>query len=199
MSQERSVRYVDATVRDLSSPPWGSAMSTEDLAGVAGGVAESGAAVIEAVDADCARGALELRGESPWDRLRAVVREVGDVPVGIVASGRSLWGRTWLAPDLVRRFVLGAAESGVSRLRVFDPLNNAETLEPAATAAVEAGIRFVPTLILGPSPDPADPRWLQESRALAGLPGASALCISDKAGHFGRPRRISSASPSRTR
>src|SRR3954465_3562849 len=120
------VGYVDATLRDLAPFPWGTAVGTDDLAVAASALSEVGARVLEVLDARCARAALEARSESPWDRLRAILREAGGTPVGVVVGARNLWGDAPLAPDLVRRFVLCAADSGVSRIRATDPLNDPE-------------------------------------------------------------------------
>ena len=177
------VGYVDATLRDLAPFPWGTAVGTDDLAAAAAALSEVGARVLEALDARCARAALEARSESPWDRLRAVLREAGSTPVGVVVGAHNLWGDRQLAPDVVRRFVLCAADSGVARIRATDPLNDPAAHEPLARACQEAGVEFVPTLIIGPAPEAADPRWIAEARELAALPGAAALCLSDGAGH----------------
>ncbi len=178
------VGYVDATLRDLAPFPWGTAVGTDDLAAAAAALSEVGARVLEALDARCARAALEARSESPWDRLRAVLREAGTTPVGVVVGARNLWGDRPLAPDLVRRFVLCAVDSGASRVRATDPLNDAEALLPVARACEEAAAEFVPTLIVGPTPVMDDSRWLSEAVALAELPGAATLCLSDGAGHI---------------
>ena len=69
-------------------------------------------------------------------------------------------------------------------MRVFDALNDAARQAPAAEAAAESGIDFVPTLMVGPVPESSDPRWLDEARELAALPGTSGICVSDKAGHL---------------
>jgi oxaloacetate decarboxylase alpha subunit len=181
---EEPVDWTDTTLRDLAAAPWGGAIATDEVAAVAAALADTGAAVLEALDPESAHEALEVRGESPWDRLRAVVREAGRVPVGIAVSGRALLGDRPLAPDLVRRFVLCAAESGAARIRAFDAMNDPEGLAPVAVAAEEAGIAFVPTLMAGPVPGPADERWREEARALAALPGVRAVCVADKAGHL---------------
>ncbi|MEQ9337470.1 MAG: hypothetical protein RJQ03_09795, partial [Miltoncostaeaceae bacterium] len=178
-----TVGYVDATLRDLAPAPWGTAVGADDLAAVAAALGTVGARVLEAMDARCAQVAIEARAESPWDRLRAVLREAGKTPVGIVAGGRTLWGERPLAADVVRRFVLTAHDSGVGRIRGTDPLNDPDALLALAQACVEAGVPFVPTLILGPYPPSVDTRWAEEARALAALPGAVALCVSDGAGH----------------
>ena len=179
-----AVGYVNATLRDLAPFPWGTAVGTDDLAAAAAALSEVGARVLEALDARCARAALEARSESPWDRLRAVLREAQRTPVGVVVGARNLWGDAPLAPDLVRRFVLCAVDSGVSRIRATDPLNDPEALGPVARACEEAGAEFVPTLIIGPAPEISDARWIEEALAFAALPGARTLCVSDGAGHI---------------
>lgn len=179
-----AVGYVDATLRDLAPFPWGTAVGTDDLAAAASVLSQVGARVLEVLDARCARAALEARSESPWDRLRAVLREAGATPVGAVAGARNLWGDHPLAPDVVRRFVLCAVDSGVARVRATDPLNDPDAMEPMARACEEAGAEFVPTLIVAPAPPSADPAWVQEARLLAALPGARSICLSDGAGHL---------------
>jgi len=178
------VGYIDTTLRDLATYPWGSSIDANDLAVAAGALAQVGAQAIEVMDPRCARAALELRTESPWDRIRAVVRHASRTPVGIVVHGTMLWHDRPVAPDVVRHFVLAAAEAGVGRLRALDPLNDAAALEAIAAAAREARVGFVPTLVAGPAPPVDDPRWEREARALAGLAGASALCVSDGGGHL---------------
>ncbi len=178
-----AVGYVDATLRDLAPFPWGTAVGTDDLAAAAAALSEVGARVLEALDARCARAALEARSESPWDRLRAVLREAGGTPVGVVVGARNLWGDRPLAADVVRRFVLCAVDSGASRVRATDPLNDPEALLAVAVACEEASAEFVPTLILGPSPGVGDELWIAEAVALAALPGAASICVSDGAGH----------------
>jgi oxaloacetate decarboxylase alpha subunit len=179
-----AVGYVDATLRDLAPFPWGTAVGTDDLAAAASALSEVGARVLEALDARCARAALEARSESPWDRLRAMLREAGGTPVGVVVGARNLWGDHQLGADVVRRFVLCAVDSGASRVRATDPLNDPEAMEAVARACEEAAAEFVPTLIVGPAPAADDARWVEEGRLLAGLPGASGICLSDGAGHL---------------
>ena len=184
MSEASTVGYADTTLRDLAAPPWGAAIGVEELAAVAAVLADTGATVLEALDPESAHVALEYRAESPWDRLRAIVRQAGATPVGVAIAGWTLLGDRPVSADLVRRFVLCAAESGAGRVRVFDALNDAARQAPAAEAAAESGIGFVPTLMVGPVPESSDPRWLDEARELAALPGAGGICVSDKAGHL---------------
>jgi oxaloacetate decarboxylase (Na+ extruding) subunit alpha len=176
--------YVDTTLRDLAAPPWAASVGTEDLAQAAAAIAAAGAALIEAIDPASGRGGLEMRAESPWDRLRAVVAAAAGTPVGIAIGARTLLGERRVANELVRRFLLCACESGASRVRALDPLNDAEALGVVAEASLEAGAIFVPTLVVGPWPAPEDPRWREEAAAMGALPGAAAICVADEAGHL---------------
>ena len=184
MSSTGSVEWIDTTLREVAAPPIGPGVATEQLALAAASLAACGASCLEVLDPIAALRALERWGESPWDRLRAVVRMVGRTPVGIYIAGRTLFGDRPVGDDLVRSLVLSAAASGVTRLRAFDPLNHAEALLPAANAAKEAGMTFIPVLHVGPSPDPTDPMWTNEAKALAALPGVSRICVADGGGHL---------------
>lgn len=189
-----SVGYVDTTLRDLAAHPWAGSISTEDIAGVAAQLANCGAVALEVLDSFSARGALEGRSESPWDRLRVTVNAAKSVPVGIVVAARTLFGDRPVGVDLARRLVQGACESGARRVRVVDPLNDADALLPLADAAVAGGAELVPTLVLGPAPVFTDQRWLDEAREIAQLPGASSICLVDRAGHL-RPAELAQLVP----
>ncbi len=188
------VGYVDTTLRDMAAHPWAGSISTEEIAAVAAQLANSGAVALEALDSFSARGALEGRTESPWDRLRVAVRAAKSVPVGIVVAARTLFGDQPVSADLARSLVTGACESGARRIRVIDPLNDADALLPLAEAAVAGGAELVPTLVLGPSPVYTDERWLDEARAIAQLPGAKSICLVDRAGHL-RPAELAQLVP----
>jgi oxaloacetate decarboxylase alpha subunit len=183
------VAYIDTTLRDLATYPWGSSIDADALAVAAQALSAVGAAALEAVDPRCARAGIELRTESPWDRLRSVVRHAGPTPVGVVIHGRMLWHDRPVADDVVRRFVMCAVESGARRVRALDPLNDPANLAAAAEACVQAGVEFVPTIVASPTPAPDDARWREEARALAALPGARSICLSDGGGHLG-PRAV---------
>ena len=194
MSATGPVGYVDTTLRDLAAHPWAGAISTEEIAAVAAQLAGAGAVALEALDSFSARGALEGRAESPWDRLRVAVHAAKSVPVGVVVAARTLFGDRPVGPDLARRLVQSACESGARRVRVIDPLNDADALRPVAEAAVAGGAELVPTLVLGPAPGPTDNRWLEEAKAIADLPDASAICLVDRAGHL-RPAELAEFVP----
>lgn len=181
---ETAIGLVDVTLRDLGTPPWGSRIAPDDLGAAAAALAPVGARVIEAMDPAAARACMDGRTESPLDRLRVVARQAGGARLGIVLTGRALLGDVPVGPGVAERLVASAAVSGANRVRAYDPLNDPEMLLGVAKGAADAGIGFVPTLVLGPVPDAADARWVDEALALAELPGAGSLCISDLGGNL---------------
>ncbi len=178
------IGLVDVTLRDLCTPPWGARIAPDDLGAAAAALAPIGARVIEVLDPPSARAGMDGRTESPLDRLRVVARQAGGANLGIVVTGRTLLGEVRLGDGVAARLITSAAASGASRVRAYDTLNDADALRVVAEAAREAGVGFVPTLVLGPVPDGADPRWVEEALALAQLPGATSLCISDLGGNL---------------
>ncbi len=175
----KGIGLVDVTLSDLGTPPWGSRIAPDELGSAAAALAPEGARVLEAMDPSAARACMDGRTESPLDRLRVVARFAGSTPVGLVLASHTLLGDVAVGPGVARRLVQSAAMSGVSRVRAFDALNDPESLRAIAEGAGEAGVAFVPTLLLGPWPEASDPRWVEEAIALTSLPGAVALCVSD--------------------
>lgn len=181
---ETAIGLVDVTLRDLGTPPWGARIAPDDLGVAAAALAPVGARVIEAMDPSAARACMDGRTESPLDRLRVVARHAAGARLGLVVTGRTLLGDTPVGAGVAERLVASAAVSGASRVRAYDPLNDPDALRGVAEGARAAGVDFVPTLMLGPVPEAADARWVDEALALAQLPGATSLCLSDLGGNL---------------
>jgi oxaloacetate decarboxylase (Na+ extruding) subunit alpha len=181
---ETAIGLVDVTLRDLGTPPWGSRIAPDDLGAAAAALAPVGARVIEAMDPAAARACMDGRTESPLDRLRVVARYAGGARLGIVVTGRTLLGDVPVGAGVAERLVASAVVSGAARVRAYDPLNDPAMLHGVAEGARQSGVDFVPTLVLGPVPGSGDGQWVDEALALAALPGATSLCISDLGGNL---------------
>jgi oxaloacetate decarboxylase alpha subunit len=94
--------------------------------------------------------------------------------------GRFLVGSRPVSEDLVRRFILCAAESGIDIFRLHDPLNDVANLESAAAAVREAGGRLYAGLAFS-GYMPNLPRVVEKARRLAEL-GTDHLLLHDPAG-----------------
>ena len=71
--------------------------------------------------------------------MRALKSRCSRTPLQMAVRGRFLVGAQPLSDDLVRRFILVAAESGIDIFRLHDPLNDVENIASAAAAVREAG------------------------------------------------------------
>src|SRR5262249_2248866 len=123
--------------------------------------------------------------ESPWERIRGLKARV-KTPLALAIRGRFLVGPRPVLDELVRRFVLSAAASGIDVFRLNDPLNDVDNLRVAADAIHEAGCEFDCGLVYGSQQHAA---LLSAAARLPGL-GAAGLVLHDAAGLL-QPHRAS--------
>jgi oxaloacetate decarboxylase alpha subunit len=117
--------------------------------------------------------------ESPWERIRAI-RGRTRTPLAMALRGTFLVGGRPATDDLVRRFVLCAAESGIDIFRMHDPLNDVDDLAVAAAAVREAGARLYAGLVYSDGPEGHE-YLLQHARRLSDM-GADRIALHDPAG-----------------
>ena len=85
-----------------------------------------------------------------------------------------------VSDDLIRRFILSAAESGIDIFRLHDPMNDVENLAPAAAAVREAGGRLYAGLAFSGKMSNLE-RVVEKARRLAEI-GADHVLLHDPAG-----------------
>ncbi len=173
-------RLVDTTIRLLSQQPLVGAISTAQVLEVASILDRAGFASLEVTGGGCFDAAVQRGSESPWERVRALRMRCTQTPLQMAVRGRFLVGSRPLSDDLVRRFILCAAESGIEIFRLHDPLNDVENLESAAAAVREAGGRLYAGLAFS-GYMPNLPRVVDKARRLAEM-GADHLLLHDPAG-----------------
>ena len=101
-------------------------------------------------------------------------------PLAMALRGTFLVGGRPAADDLVRRFVLCAAESGIDIFRMHDPLNDIDDLAVPAAAVREAGARLYAGLVYSDGPEGHD-YLLEHARRLSDM-GADRILLHDPAG-----------------
>lgn len=173
-------RVVDTTLRLLAQEPLAGRIGTGTQLEAAELLDQAGYHVLEVSGGGCFRSAVARGVESPWERIRAIKQRVTRTPLGMALRGRFLVGTQPVEEDLVRRFVLCAAESGIGVFRIHDPLNDPEDLVGAANAVREAGGRLHLGLVYDDDPE-GEQRLLERAPALREL-GADRVLILDPAG-----------------
>jgi len=173
-------RMVDTTIRLLSQQPLAGSASTATVLEAAEILDGAGFATLEVSGGGCFDAAVRRGVESPWDRIRALKARCPRTPLQIAVRGRFLVGSKPVSDDLVRRFILSAAESGIDVFRLHDPLNDVENLAPAAAAVREAGGRLYAGLAFSGQMGNLE-RVVEKARRLSEL-GAERVLLHDSAG-----------------
>jgi oxaloacetate decarboxylase alpha subunit len=176
---------VDTTIRVLSQEPLAGTIPTAELLRLAEILDRARFASLEVSGGGVFDACVQRGVESPWERIRGLKARV-KTPLALAIRGRFLVGPRPVPDELVRRFVLSAAASGIDVFRLNDPLNDVDNLRVAAGAIREAGCEFDCGLVYGS----------QQHRALlsaaAKLPelGAARVVLHDAAGLL-QPHRAS--------
>jgi oxaloacetate decarboxylase (Na+ extruding) subunit alpha len=173
-------RIVDTTIRLLSQQPLTGTISTARVLEVAEILDGAGFAALEVSGGGCFDAAVRRGVESPWERIRGLRARCSRTPLQIALRGRFLVGPRPVSDDLIRRFILSAAESGIDIFRLHDPMNDVENLAPAAAAVREAGGRLYAGLAFSGKMSNLE-RVVEKARRLAEI-GADHVLLHDPAG-----------------
>ncbi|MDQ3875891.1 MAG: acetyl-CoA carboxylase biotin carboxyl carrier protein [Actinomycetota bacterium] len=139
---------VDTTIRLLSQEPLAGRVPTAELLRLAEILDGAGFAYLEVSGGGVFDGAVRRGVESPWERIRALKARTR-TPLGLALRGRFLVGSRPIPSELIRRFVVSAADSGIDVFRLHDPLNDVSNLAEAGEAIVAAGREFDAGLVYG--------------------------------------------------
>ncbi|CAB4694458.1 MAG: acetyl-CoA carboxylase biotin carboxyl carrier protein [Actinobacteria bacterium] len=141
-------KLVDTSIRVISQEPLAGAIPTASVLRLAEVLDRAGFAYLEVSGGGTFDAAVRRGVESPWERIRALKART-KTPLALAIRGRFLVGNRPLPDELVRRFVLCAAQSGITVFRLHDPLNDVENLRVAAAAVHEAGGELEAGLLYG--------------------------------------------------
>ncbi|WP_163802729.1 pyruvate carboxylase [Mycolicibacterium anyangense] len=132
--------------------------------------------------------ALRFLKEDPWERLIALREAVPNICLQMLLRGRNTVGYTPYPETVTHAFVDEAARSGVDIFRIFDALNNVESMRPAIEAVRDTGtaVAEVAMSYTGDLSDPAETLytldyWLRLAEQIVQA-GAHVLAIKDMAG-----------------
>src|SRR5436305_207881 len=135
-------------IRVLSQEPLAGAIPSAELLRLAESLDRARFASLEVSGGGVFDACVRRGVESPWERIRGIKARV-KTPLALAVRGRFLVGPRPVSDELVRRFVLSAAASGIDIFRLNDPLNDVDNLRVAAEAIREAGCEFDCGLIYG--------------------------------------------------
>nr|MDT0523918.1 pyruvate carboxylase [Streptomyces sp. DSM 41633] len=136
-----SVAVTDTTFRDAHQSLLATRVRSSGLLAVAPYVARM---MPQLLSIECWGGAtydvaLRFLKEDPWERLAALREAVPNICLQMLLRGRNTVGYTPYPELVTSAFVDEATRTGIDIFRIFDALNNVESMRPAIDAVRETG------------------------------------------------------------
>lgn len=207
MRESRSVGLTDTTFRDAHQSLLATRLRTTGLLMVAPYIARM---TPQLLSIECWGGAtydvaLRFLKEDPWERLAALREALPNICLQMLLRGRNTVGYTPYPETVTKAFVEEATATGIDIYRIFDALNNVESMRPAIDAVRETGtsIAEVAMSYTGDLADPAEnlytlDYYLKLAEQIVDA-GAHVLAIKDMAGLLRAPAAATLVSALRSR
>ena len=199
LRESKAVGVTDTTFRDAHQSLLATRIRTTGLLMVAPYIARM---TPQLLSIECWGGAtydvaLRFLKEDPWERLAALREAVPNICLQMLLRGRNTVGYTPYPEIVTSAFVEEATATGIDIYRIFDALNNVDSMRPAIDAVRETGtaIAEVAMSYTGDLSDPDEnlytlDYYLKLAEQIVDA-GAHVLAIKDMAGLL-RPQAASS-------
>jgi len=175
------IQITDVILRDAHQSLIATRMRTEDMLPVCDKLDRAGYWSLECWGGATYDACIRFLKEDPWERLRKLREALPNTRTQMLLRGQNLLGYRHYADDVVRAFVLKAAENGMDVFRIFDALNDIRNMRTAIEATKEAGKHAQGTICYTVSPVHTIEGFAALARGLADM-GCDSLCIKDMAG-----------------
>jgi oxaloacetate decarboxylase alpha subunit len=175
------IQITDVILRDAHQSLIATRMRTEDMLPVCEKLDRAGYWSLECWGGATYDACIRFLKEDPWERLRRLREALPNTRTQMLLRGQNLLGYRHYADDVVRAFVLKAAENGMDVFRIFDALNDIRNMRTAIEATKEAGKHAQGTICYTVSPVHTIEGFVELARGLADM-GCDSLCIKDMAG-----------------
>ncbi|MGQ9409281.1 pyruvate carboxylase [Mycolicibacterium gilvum] len=160
MRESKAVGVTDTTFRDAHQSLLATRIRTSGMLLVAPYVARM---TPQLLSIECWGGAtydvaLRFLKEDPWERLAALREAVPNICLQMLLRGRNTVGYTPYPESVTHAFVQEATATGIDIYRIFDALNNVDSMRPAIDAVRETGtaVAEVAMSYTGDLSDPAE-------------------------------------------
>jgi pyruvate carboxylase len=190
LRESKSVGVTDTTFRDAHQSLLATRIRTNGLLMVAPYIARM---TPQLLSIECWGGAtydvaLRFLKEDPWERLAALREAVPNICLQMLLRGRNTVGYTPYPESVTHAFVQEATATGIDIYRIFDALNNVDSMRPAIDAVRETGTA-VAEVAMSYTGDLSDPNenlytldyYLKLAEQIVDA-GAHVLAIKDMAG-----------------
>ncbi|MFV8050692.1 pyruvate carboxylase [Mycobacterium sp. 48b] len=195
LRDSKAIGVTDTTFRDAHQSLLATRLRTSGLIRVAPYIARM---MPQLLSVECWGGAtydvaLRFLKQDPWERLAALREALPNICLQMLLRGRNTVGYTPYPETVTRAFVDEAAATGIDIFRIFDALNNVDSMRPAIDAVRDTGttIAEVAMSYTGDLSDPGErlytlAYYLRLAEEIVDA-GAHVLAIKDMAGLLRAP------------
>lgn len=133
LKNEKPVYYTDTTFRDAHQSLIATRLRTKDILPAAKGMAyhHPGLFSMEVWGGATFDVALRFLHECPWTRLQEIRKAMPNTLLQMLFRGYNAVGYSAYPKNVIRKFIEQSWENGVDIFRIFDSLNNLESMIPA--------------------------------------------------------------------
>ncbi len=131
LKSEKEIKYTDTTFRDAHQSLIATRVRTKDLMQVAEGFSKNHSQLfsMEVWGGATFDVAMRFLKECPWDRLRQLRKAIPNVLLQMLLRASNAVGYKAYPDNLVERFIVKSAETGIDVFRIFDSLNWIENMK----------------------------------------------------------------------
>lgn len=177
----KKIQFTETVLRDGQQSLIATRMPTSDMLPILKTMDQAGYHALEMWGGATFDACLRFLNEDPWERLRAIRKEVKNTKLQMLLRGQNLLGYKNYADDVVADFVTKSVENGIDILRLFDALNDVRNLETAIRATKAAGGHCQTAISYTTSQIHTVDYFIDLANKMADL-GADSICIKDMAG-----------------
>lgn len=193
MSNKRTVKLIDVTLRDAHQCLWATRMTTGMMKELAPRLDRAGFEAIDLVGGAVFDVAVRYLRENPWERMRILSSWVKQTPLIVHTRGQSLFTFEFFPDDVVELAAERFAANGMRYHTPYDALNDMRNLEIPIRAAKKHGLYVAGGLVYTYSPVHTDGYYSRKANELVKL-GVDAVFLKDASGLL-RPERVATLVP----
>lgn len=177
----RKVKVTETVLRDGHQSLIATRLSTDQMLPILEKMDQVGYHAIEMWGGATFDTSLRFLNENPWDRLRAIRKEVKHTKLQMLLRGQNLLGYKNYPDDIVTEFIKHAIFNGIDIIRIFDALNDLRNLETAIRVTKEEGAHAQAAISYTISPVHNISTFVGLAKDMAQM-GADSICIKDMSG-----------------
>lgn len=144
MRQERTIAFVDTTMRDGNQSLWSATgLTTPDVLAIAPVVDRVGYHGLDFTSSTHMAVSVRFHHEDPWERIRLVSAAMPDTPLGMITTGMRFI--SWVPADeeVMRLSYRLVVRNGLRRVQIADPSNDPTRVRRIAAMAKAEGVEEV--------------------------------------------------------